>query len=108
MTEKDLRIIFSANLKRCREHHNLSQSALAKKAGVSMNFINDLESGKKLASPATLVKIANVLHIEVYELLKPSGLLPDNLDSIIKNYTDSIHISIEEARLAFLQTRGMV
>ena len=103
MTEKELHTIFSQNVKEYRSQHNWSQVALAQKAGVSMNFINDIESGKKWASPATMVKIANVFNIQVYELLKPPGLFPDNLNSIIKKYTDDVHASLENARHAFLQ-----
>jgi transcriptional regulator with XRE-family HTH domain len=103
MTEKELHGIFSGNLKEYRDYYDLSQAALAKKAGVSINFINDLESGKKWASPATMIKLAAVLKIEVYELLKPPGIFPDNLESIIKLYTDNIHSSLEEVHLAFLQ-----
>ena len=103
MTEKMLREIFCRNIKEFRVRNNWSQVALAQEAGVSVNFINDLESGKKWASPATLIKIANAFNIQVYELLKPPGLFPDNADSIIKEYTQNIHTALDKIRLAFLQ-----
>jgi transcriptional regulator with XRE-family HTH domain len=103
MTEKELHGVFSDSLKNYREQQKMTQAALAKKAGISINFINDLESGKKWASPATMIKLAAVLNVEVYELLKPSGIFPDNLDSIIKQYTDNIHASLEDACIAFLK-----
>ena len=104
MTEKELHKIFSENLKRYRTGVQWSQVALAKKAGVSINFINDIESGKKWASPATMIKLANCFNIQVYELLKPQGLFPDNLSSILKKYTDSVHAVIDESRTAFLKS----
>ncbi|MDR0495224.1 MAG: helix-turn-helix domain-containing protein [Treponema sp.] len=103
MTEKELHKIFSENVKRFRIDVDWSQVALAKKAGVSINFINDIESGKKWASPTTMLKIANVFNIYVYELLKPAGIFPDNLNSIIKKYTDNMHTAIEDACGAFLK-----
>ena len=103
MTEKELHRVFSSNLKEYRTVLNLSQVQLAKKIGLSVNFINDLEAGKKWASPASMIKIANVFKIEVYELLKPPGLYPDNLGSILKKYADAIHAAADEARLALLQ-----
>jgi len=104
MTEKELHKIFSENLKRYRTGVQWSQVSLAKKAGVSINFINDIESGKKWASPATMIKLANCFNIQVYELLKPPGLFPDNLSSILKKYTDNVHAAIDESRSAFLKT----
>ena len=103
MTEKDLHKIFSENIRKHRNGNNWSQVTLAKKTGVSINFVNDIESGKKWASPATMIKIANVFNIQVYELLRPAGLFPDNLNSIIKEYTDNVHAAIDDARLAFLK-----
>jgi transcriptional regulator with XRE-family HTH domain len=103
MTESELHGVLSANLKKYRERLKMTQAALAKKAGISINFINDLESGKKWASPVTMIKLAAVLNVEVYELFKPSNIFPDNLDSIIKQYTDNIHASLDEVCLVFMQ-----
>ena len=103
MTEKGLREIFCKNIKDFRVRNNWSQVALAHKAGVSVNFINDIEAGKKWASPTTMIKIADALGVQVYELLKPSGLPPDNVNSIIRKYTENVNEALERIRLAFLQ-----
>ena len=103
MTENKLREIFMENIRKYRNYNNWSQVALAQKAGVSVNFVNDLESGKKWASPATMVKMANVFNIHVYELLKPADLLPDNLNSIVREYTDNIHTVLKKTHVAFMQ-----
>jgi transcriptional regulator with XRE-family HTH domain len=103
MTEKELREIFSKNIKEFRSNLHWSQVALAQKAGVSVNFINDIELGKKWASPTTMIKFANVFNIQVYELLRPPNLFPDNLNSIIKKYTDDIHTALENTRLSFIE-----
>jgi transcriptional regulator with XRE-family HTH domain len=103
VTENELHAIFSTNIKKHRCALYWSQVQLAKKIGLSVNFINDLESGKKWASPATMLKLANVFKIEAYELLKPPDTMPDSLGSLIKKYTDTIHAALEETRQAFLQ-----
>jgi DNA-binding XRE family transcriptional regulator len=93
-TEEEMRKILSNNLKKYRHDFDLTQVALAKKTGVSTNFINDIEAEKKWASLTTMVKIANVLNVRVYELLKPPNLLPDNLNSILKKYTENVQTAI--------------
>jgi len=91
------------NIRKYRIYNNWSQIVLAKKTGVSVNFINDLEAGKKWASPVTMVKMANVFNIHVYELLKPPDLLPDNLNSIIREYTDNIHGVLKNTYSTFMK-----
>jgi len=103
MTEKELRAIFCKNVKEFRVRSNWSQVALAKKAHVSVNFINDIEAGKKWASPITMLKIADVLGVYVYELLKPSGLPPDNLNSLMRKYTDNVNDALEHVRVSFIK-----
>jgi transcriptional regulator with XRE-family HTH domain len=103
MSEKKLREIFMENIRKHRIKNDWSQIALAKKTGVSVNFINDLESGKKWASPATMVRMANAFGIYAYELLKPPSLLPDNLNSIIREYTDTIHAVLKTTHSAFMK-----
>ena len=106
--EKELHNIFSSNLKSLRARLKLSQASLAKKAGVSVNFINDLEAEKKWASMATLVSLASVLNIEPYELLKPPDLFPDNFGSIVRKITDDIKAAVEQTRLEFMQNEADV
>jgi transcriptional regulator with XRE-family HTH domain len=103
MTERELHAIFCKNIKGFRTRNNWSQVALAQEAGVSVNFINDLESGKKWASPATMVKIADALEIHVYELLKPPNLPPDNLNSLMRRYTDNVYKALESIRIDLLR-----
>ena len=103
MTEKELRKLFSSNVRQHRNQNKWTQVELAKRAGVSVNFINDIESEKKWTSPATLVKLANALNIEVHELLKPADSFPDNFNGVVRKYTDNIHAAVEEVRLAFIR-----
>ena len=53
--------------------------------------MSDIENGKKWLSPTTLVKMADSLNIEVYELLKPETIIPDNAVNILEKYTADIY-----------------
>jgi transcriptional regulator with XRE-family HTH domain len=71
MDEQELRAILSANIKRYRNRKEWSQIKLAEKLDISANFLADIETGKSWISSLTLVKLANVLDISVYELFLP-------------------------------------
>ncbi len=107
-TETELHKIFSQNLRKYRHDFGLTQIALAKKTGVSTNFVNDIESGKKWASLTTMVKIAKVFNIHIYELLKPPNLLPDNLSSILKKYTEDVEAAIDRINHALLENEKTI
>ena len=70
-TEDEIRILFAKNLKEFRTKKNLSQMALAEKADVAANFINDIENCKKWISPATFSKLCNALELSPYEFFLP-------------------------------------
>ena len=91
MTEQGLRAILGLNIKRFRGYHKLSQAEFAEKIDISIPFLSDIENGKKWVSPITLVKIAEALNIEVYELLKPDTIIPDKATNILEKYTADIH-----------------
>jgi transcriptional regulator with XRE-family HTH domain len=59
--------LFSKNLKRLRAAANISQLTLATEAGLTHNFINDIENGKKWVSAETIAKLAAALKAEPYQ-----------------------------------------
>ncbi|MDR2070665.1 MAG: helix-turn-helix domain-containing protein [Treponema sp.] len=71
MDEADLRSIFSLNFKRFRARKGLSQEKIAEKMEISPNYLSDIESGEGWVSPFSLIKMANALGIEVFEMFKP-------------------------------------
>jgi len=91
MTEKDLRAVLSQNIRRFRSYRKLSQADFAEKIDISIPFLSDIENGKKWVSPATLVRMADALNIETYELLKPETVIPDNAVNILEKYTADIY-----------------
>jgi transcriptional regulator with XRE-family HTH domain len=66
----DLREILAANLRRLRHAKGLSQDDLAYAAEVSRSYLSQIEKGKYYASLKIIEKLAAVLQIEPWELLK--------------------------------------
>jgi transcriptional regulator with XRE-family HTH domain len=97
MTEKDLRAILSQNIRKYRGYRKLSQADFAEKIDISIPFLSDIENGKKWVSPTTLIKMADALNIEAYELLKPETIIPDNAVNILEKYTADIYKNIGDA-----------
>jgi len=104
MTERELLRIFSSNIKLYRTRFRWSQADLAEKINISINFLSDIETGKKWASPITMVKFANVFEIKAYELLKPPDILPDNYNNIVEKFAEDIHVAVEKIRTSFLDS----
>jgi transcriptional regulator with XRE-family HTH domain len=86
MEVQELRGILGNNIIRCRARNNMTQMALAERLGKSTNFICDIECGKSWVSITTLVKLADVLNVEPYELLKADALLSERENDILKSY----------------------
>jgi len=62
--------MLSANIKKLRKQHHLSQEELAKKAGITYSTLIKIESGlNKNPTLETLTKIANAFKIKIDELV---------------------------------------
>jgi len=100
MTEDQLRTIVRTNIRRYRDHRKWTQAELAEKLDISINFLSDIENGKKWISPASIIKFANTLNIEPFELFKPADTPPPSVSSILLKYNDevikSVSASIEQ------------
>jgi transcriptional regulator with XRE-family HTH domain len=103
MEERELLKVLSTNIKHYRTRLNWSQAELAEKVDISINFLSDIETGKKWASPHTMVKLAGVFNIEAYELLKPEGILPDGTTNVLEKYTEDVYRAISEVRKNYLK-----
>ena len=75
MTEDELKAVFSDNIKKYRSG-KFTQETLAEKIGVSAQNINDIEGKRRFPRTDTLVKIANALNVEVYQLFVPKDKTP--------------------------------
>lgn len=66
-----LRETLAGNLKRLRREAGLSQEDLANRAEVDRTYISDLERGVYAASVDMIERLAAVLGVEPYLMLKP-------------------------------------
>lgn len=74
-----------------------SQVVLAEKLDLSTNFLADIETGKSWISSLTLVKLANVLEIEVYELFRQDETATDETKELMTRFVKDISISFNQS-----------
>lgn len=72
MTEDELQKRVIHNIRSLRKAIPLSQEKLADKADVSRQTMSDIEGGRRFLSKSSLVKVANALGVDVYELFLPT------------------------------------
>jgi len=84
MTENELKVVFSDNIKKYRSG-KFTQETLAEKIGVSAQNINDIEGKRRFPRTDTLVKIANALNVEVYQLFIPQDKTPIVIEETPEN-----------------------
>jgi len=94
MTEDKLRAIVRTNIKHYREYREWTQAQFAEKLGISVNFLSDIENGKKWISPASMVKFANVLNIEPFELFKPADAPVPSVSALFSKYNDEVERAV--------------
>ena len=84
MSEIELKAILANNIKKYRKG-KFTQETLAEAAGVSSQNINDIEGKRRWPRESTLIKIANVLNVDVYQLFIPENTTPVIIDDIPEN-----------------------
>jgi len=94
MTEDKLRTTVRTNIKHYREYRQWTQAQLSEKLGISINFLSDIENGKKWISPASMVKFANVLNIEPYELFKPADAPSPTVSTLFTKYNNEVEQAV--------------
>lgn len=62
--------ILRNNIKNFRESKNLTQEKLSELAGISADYLSEIERGKKVPSIKRLIQIAEALDIEIYKFFK--------------------------------------
>ena len=90
ITERNVHFLVSKNLKRLRSLQNTSQLSLALKAGLTHNFINDIENCKKGISAKTLAKLSVALNAEPYQFFLPDDVPNDKMLVYMNDFNDSI------------------
>jgi len=97
MTETQLRDTVRTNIRRYRDYRKWTQAELAEKIGISINFLSDIENGKRWISPASMVKFACVLNIEPFELFKPADAPPPSVSALFSKYNDEVVQAVSDS-----------
>lgn len=102
MTKEDLCEILSKNIKKYRKGI-FTQESLAEKVGLSVQQINGIECGRKFVSTESLLKIANALKVQVYQLFVPQDEEPVKIEETPENEKIRAEIEaevVQDVRLA--------
>ena len=73
MNLEKIRSILPNRIRTFRNASGLTQERLAEKVDIHATYISRIESGKKLPTLIIICKIADVLGVDVYELLLDEG-----------------------------------
>ncbi|MDR0552026.1 MAG: helix-turn-helix transcriptional regulator [Spirochaetaceae bacterium] len=100
-----LRAYLSANIKARREALRISQEKLAEMAGISIQMIKGIEGRTTWVSDKLLVRLADVLNVQAFQLLIPTNyaLLPEKtlitalLSGLRQNLKDEIDSQFDKA-----------
>ena len=112
MEEKELRSILAGNIKKYRNRRGWSQLLLSEKIDISANYLSAVENSKGWVTPLTLVKLADVLDIDVFELFLPiapvistqNELETEKMKRFAKDLVLALEISTSEANNSFKST----
>jgi transcriptional regulator with XRE-family HTH domain len=97
MKETELRRLLSTNIKYYRSLRNWSQVKLAEEIDISTNFLADIETGKSWVSSLTLVKLANIFGIDVYELFLPEKEPTNDVKEAIKGFIKDVSVTFDHS-----------
>ncbi|MCL2209056.1 MAG: helix-turn-helix domain-containing protein [Treponema sp.] len=92
----ELKAILGKNIKFFRYRMEYSQADLAEKADISITFLSNIERGLKYPKPDTLLKLAESLEINVYELFK-TDIIPDDNKKLINRLSEDITYKVNQA-----------
>jgi transcriptional regulator with XRE-family HTH domain len=94
--EKYILNLVSRNLRRIRTVQNFSQLSLALNAGLTHNFINDIENCKKGISSKTLAKLSVALNVEPYQFFLPEDMPDNKMQPYVTDFNDSLQKMVKE------------
>jgi transcriptional regulator with XRE-family HTH domain len=99
MEEQELKDVLGKNIKVFRSLRQLSQTALAEKAGISITFLSNIERGNNFPLAGTFCSLAKVLGVEVFELFK-GELVPSDSKAVIckpsKDITEKMNLAVAD------------
>ena len=102
VNENYVRLLVSKNLKRLRSLENISQLGLALNAGLTHNFINDIENCKKGISVKTLAKLSVALKVEPHQFFLPEDMSNNKMLIYVNDFNDSLQKVVKELTQHYL------
>ena len=96
INESYVRDLVSRNLRRLRLLQNISQLGLAASAGITHNFVNDIENCKKGISAKTLAKLSVALNVEPHQFYLPVGMADNNTKLYVSDFNDSLQKIVKD------------
>ena len=102
INDKYIHRLLSINLKRLRALTGISQLDLALNAGLTHNFINDIENCKKGVSAKTLAKLSIALKVEPHQFYLPEKMPNNETYIYVSDFKDSIQKAVNEVALKYL------
>lgn len=110
-TKTNIKLIFGLKLKQLRQDNNLSLTELADKCGLSVSYLNEIESGKKYPKTDKIAVLSDALNVNYDKLvslklsrnLAPIGNL---LDSNVLEQLPLDHYGIDINKLVVLMANA--
>jgi len=93
----NIREILADNIKEYRKKLGITQSMLAEKAAVSVNFVGMIEQKRKFPTPEILDRIATALEVETSELFTTSVSPVAELKKLHKEILTDLDRAISDA-----------
>jgi transcriptional regulator with XRE-family HTH domain len=105
MEIQEIKDILGRNIKYFRFHRQISQSALAEKAAISVTFLSNIERGKMFPKVETLSRITKSLGVEVHELFRADLVPEDNREMITRlseDITKNVNLAMADVFRQYL------
>ncbi|HEX8769258.1 MAG TPA: helix-turn-helix transcriptional regulator [Acidimicrobiales bacterium] len=87
--------VFGDFVKLRREELNLDQAGLARLVGVNQQTVSKWEQAKAVPRPQRIQRLAEVLRVDISDLLRYAGYLPD-LETVDAQSKEPLHLIMEE------------
>lgn len=109
MSENNYKFEIGQRIKSTRIHHKLTQAQLAEALNISVNFLSEVENGKKGLSQETICKICNYFDITADYILfgKEERLTGQNVIEIADSLSNEELETITEYLSALLKIRSI-
>jgi len=82
---------------------SISQLGLAHAAGLTHNFINDIENCKKGVSAKTLAKLSIALEAEPHQFFLPETMGDSQMQVYVSDFNDSLNKIVRELTDQYLR-----